>query len=412
MGQKTKKQLLEERALKLQRRSEIKDAAGAEKRNLTAEEVTELEEIRSAVALINAELDELEEQRAKDEAEARAKEVNVKVGEDRGEQLRMTRLLRGIANNNIDDSAKAIFTRGAEELRAAGVTDAVGYAIPTESRANLTTVDGAKVIQTEKKGIIEPLMQELIFAKLGANVSTGLRGNIEFVKGTAVQANWKGENVKAGESKPSFSAIEFKPKRLAIKVPVSLQLLMQDSLGVEAYLLNQINLAIQTKLESTAFGAGAASDGIPAGLFTGTIDKKGVMSYDRAIDLINTLDNANALKGNLSFVTSPAGFAIIAKTPFSADKAMGYLADYRDKNLIGYNVHTTSAVPNNLNTSESGIIFANWADFFVGQWGALVFTADNVTQADQGIVNFVVNTWWDFGWLRDESKVVASIKTK
>lgn len=406
---KTKKQLLEERALKLRRRSEIKDAAGAEKRNLTAEEVTALEEIRSAVALINAELDELEEQRAKDEAEARGKKTES--SEIRRSEISFTKLLRSISEGNVDEETRAVFAKGADELRAAGVSDFSGFVVPAESRATLTTVEGTKLIETEKKGLIDPLMQNLIFAGLGANISTGLKGNIEFVKGKSFQANWKGETAKADEANLSFDTVEFKPKRLAVTVPVSMQLLMQDSLGVEAYIRRMINLAIQTKLESTAFGTGTLGDS-PTGLFSGAIANKGAMSYDRAVDCIASLDKANALMGNLGFVTSPVGFSVCAKTPFAEGKDKGYLTDYKEQNLLGYDVKRTTAVPDNLNTSESGLLFANWADFFVGQWGGFAITADNITRADEGIVRFIINTWWDFGFINDESKVVASIKTK
>lgn len=406
---KTKAELLEARSNNLEERAKIIKAAGDEKRNLTAEEVARLEEIRSANALIDAQIDEIEEQRKKDEEEARKK--NPKPTENREKQVSLTKLLRGIATGNMDDETRAVFAKGSDEFRASGISDFNGFAVPTESRATLTTVEGAKLIETEKKGIIDPLMQNLIFASLGANISTGLKGNIEFIKGKSFQANWKGETAKADEASLSFDTVEFKPKRLAVTVPVSMQLLMQDSLGVEEYLRRMIILAIQTKLENTAFGVGALGDS-PKGLFNGTIANKGVMSYDRAVDCIASLDKANALMGNLGFVTSPVGFSICAKTPFAEGKDKGYLTDYREQNLLGYGVKRTTAVPDNLNTSESGLLFANWADFFVGQWGGLAITADSVTRADEGIVRFIVNTWWDFGFINDESKVVASIKAK
>lgn len=403
---KTKVELLAERSANLEQRKSIIEACTKENRNLTAEEVAKLEEIRSANALIEAELDAIEEQRKKEEEEVRAKGAKVTV--DRSEQLHMTRLLRGIATGKMDDDLQAVFAQGAEELRKAGVSDATGFAVPTESRATLTSVDGAKLIQTEKKGILAPLMQSLIFSRLGANVATGLTGNAEFVKGTSFQAQWKGENAKFTDEKLDFTTIEFKPKRLGITVPISMQLLMQDSLGVEAYVRKMINLAIQNKLESTAFGTEAAGEA-HRGMFEGTVANKGAMSYDRSIGFISTLDAADALLGTPKFVTSPVGFASCAKTPFSADKALGYLTDYRDKNVLGYEVLTTSAVSDKVNTNESGIVFGNWADFFVGQWGSLVFTADNITRAREGIVEFTINSWWDFGWVRDESRVIASI---
>ena len=59
---------------------------------------------------------------------------------------------------------------------------------------------------------------------------------------------------------------------------------------------------------------------------------------------------------------------------------------------------------------EYGIVFGNWADYFLGQWGGLDITVDPYTLATTGMVRLTVNSYWNMGAIRDESFTVASMK--
>ena len=61
-------------------------------------------------------------------------------------------------------------------------------------------------------------------------------------------------------------------------------------------------------------------------------------------------------------------------------------------------------------SDEEGIIFGNWADFVIGQWGALDITVDPYTKAADGEVRLVINAFFDAKPRRKESFVVGSIK--
>ena len=61
-------------------------------------------------------------------------------------------------------------------------------------------------------------------------------------------------------------------------------------------------------------------------------------------------------------------------------------------------------------SDEFGIVFGNWADYFLGQWVAIDMTVDPYTQATKGLVRLVINSYWNMGMIRKESFTIASLK--
>ena len=80
--------------------------------------------------------------------------------------------------------------------------------------------------------------------------------------------------------------------------------------------------------------------------------------------------------------------------------------------LNGYRSLRTNNLPKGLQTAkdEYGIIFGNWNDYFIGQWGALEIKVDPYSRMLEGVVRLVVNSYWNMGMIRSESFSVASMK--
>ena len=78
---------------------------------------------------------------------------------------------------------------------------------------------------------------------------------------SATQVGWKGETAAADDGSGAFTSVTLSPKRLTGKFPVSLELLAQDTLGVENMIRQDIVNAINEKLEATILGAGAGDRG-------------------------------------------------------------------------------------------------------------------------------------------------------
>ena len=80
--------------------------------------------------------------------------------------------------------------------------------------------------------------------------------------------------------------------------------------------------------------------------------------------------------------------------------------------LNGYRAAVSTLVPSNL-TKSSGInlhaiIFANWRDLIVAQFGGMDIVIDPYTQATNTLLRIVVNSWWDVD--RRHSLSFAAIK--
>ena len=79
--------------------------------------------------------------------------------------------------------------------------------------------------------------------------------------------------------------------------------------------------------------------------------------------------------------------------------------------LLGYNVGVSTLVPDDLNPggNKTAIIFGNFADLIIANWGGLDLIVDPYTLATTGQIRIVVNSFWDvklrqpksFAWAAD-----------
>jgi len=66
----------------------------------------------------------------------------------------------------------------------------------------------------------------------------------------------------------------------------------------------------------------------------------------------------------------------------------------------GYSSAASSLVPNDLDKGTStgvchAILFGDFSQLIIGQWGAIDLVVDNVTQARTGVLRMVVNGYFD-----------------
>lgn len=386
-----------------QLRSELESILGKvaqEQRKLTIEEEARLEELRKDITLLSA-------QRLA-EGELVAEERTT----PQGKQATLTQVLREMMNEQYSDSTQAVLERGAEDMkRSLGITG--GRAIPMDmlgERRNTLTVGGTggKTVSTEIQPILAPLYANLVFARAGARIMTGLQGNIRFPRYSGTNSAWAEETGAAQNGEGTISQVEFSPKRLTTIVEFSEQLLMQDDAGIEAMIQRDIIQSIQAKLEATALGMADNNGGKqPVGLFHGGVTNKGKADNARMIAMETAVAEANALLGNLAYITSPKG-AEVLRTVHKDKAGMAFLSD--GKTLNGYPLLITTGVAKEINAGEEGILFGNFADFVVAQWGGMSITCDKLTKAQNGIVRYIISTYFDFGFIRDESCQKATIK--
>lgn len=428
----TKAGLLEYRAKLTERRSEILDEVEndnedlEEERELTDEEVAELEALRNQLALVQARIDELEskaQQQAEEDREGEElqdpegvpedeegiedpaqRSFRVKVGNTRSVANPLTRLIRSAMTGVDDKEVRGLSNLGRNSHTKANLgVDTRSIYVPIESRANLQATiagQGKEGVPTDLLNILDPIRDNLVVAKAGSTILTGLSGNLEIPSYSGTTAKWGGEVAKSEDGAGKFETKKLAPKRLSTIINISRQLLLQDGAGIEAMLQRDIVASIYTKLEETIFGAEAVGDA-PQGLLHSSKPATTVSNYDGLVDLYAKLRN-NLYSGEwIKGILNPTAYATLAKTPIAPNVAQGFLVD-GDKLATGVDVLQTTAV-------ADGMVMGDFTQFIVGQWGALEVKVDDTTRFDEGLVRLMVNSYWDFAFRDDNAYEVAKI---
>ena len=270
------------------------------------------------------------------------------------------------------------------------------------------------VIDQEQQELLLPLQSSLVLAQAGARFMTGLQGDIYWPKYSGSNVFWEGENAKAKDGAGQFSKGDaYKPKRLTAYVDISEQLLVQENTSVEAIIRQTLAAAIAQKVEQTAFGTHAHNDNTPDGLFQTVPAINGVMDWAKIVELETNADINNALFGNLAYIMHPSLVGKAKTKVKDVSGAGGFIfGDKGEGTLNGYKALRTNNLPKGLQTAkdEFGIVFGNWNDYFIGQWGALEIKVDPYSRMLEGVVRLVINSYWNMGMIRPESFSIASMK--
>ena len=308
-------------------------------------------------------------------------------------EFRLIKAINDIANNrSVDETAQAVVKAGAEEMRKAGVSYGGQIQLPTsELRSAITvTAEGEDVVATEIYDILEPLRAKNVLVAAGAKFITGLVGDVQVPSMSAGNVSWEGETVSAKDGGQTFTAVKLSPKRLTAYVDISKQFLVQDSKSAEALIRQDIINAINSKLEATILGSAVGTTTQPAGIFNGK-SKKTIASFKDVCDLEAKIEDANVI-GECKYVMSnkaKAALRNMAKSAKSTELVMEGGA------IDGTEVLNTS------NVEEQNVVYGDFSNLAIGQWGSIDLLVDPYTKAADGQVRLVVNAFFDAKVLRD-----------
>ena len=307
--------------------------------------------------------------------------------------------IRSVAEGKpMDDATQAVIDAGKNEMRSAGVSMTGQIQIPVENRAAVTvTADGEDVVVTDFANILDPLRTKNVLADSGANILTGLVGDLQIPAMGAENVNWEGETDDAQDGAGTFTNVKLTPHRLSAYIDVSKQFLVQDSLGAEALIRRDLVNAIQAKLEDTIFGTEAADGSRPAGIFYNVTPTK-VTDFKGLCTLESDVEDAN-FYGPAKYIVSPkakAAMRAMAKSTKSTQLVM------EGDNIDGTPVLSTGHIAKNT------FAYGDWSQLYVGQWGAIDLTVDPYTKAAAGQVRLVINAFFDFKLVRPKAVVYGT----
>lgn len=262
-----------------------------------------------------------------------------------------------------------------------------------EVRAYTVTSEGEDVVQTDIYDIWEPLRAKNVLVQAGAQLISGVKNNIQIPLMGAVSCSFEGETSAASDGSGVFTSKTLTPKRITAKYPISLQLLAQDSIGVEAKIRADIAKAVNAKLEAVLLGDAAGSTTKPAGLL---YNQTPVEIADFAdITALEAGVETDNVYGDMKYIVSPAAKAdlrAMAKSSKSTQLVM------ENGTIDGTEVFSTSHV------GDKNIIYGDFSNVVIATWDNVqIDVVRDVASVGAGQVTIVVNAYVDGALVRDEA---------
>jgi len=328
-----------------------------------------------------------------------------------GRPFSLVRYIAGIVAGNLEGIEREVDEMGAREYERLGLVRQ-GHVIPSAylraaSGQNYTTdADGGNLTEEGERRYLDILKDKLVVAGLGATVLTDLVGTFTAISSSAVQAAWEGEADKNELKKVTYSKLTMTPHRSSVSVATTKDLLRQTSFDVEADLLNKITDAHADLLEKAAIN-GSGSDGEPTGILNttgiGSVamgTNGGAIDWKHIVTLETEVNSKNANRGRMAYLSNAKVNGALKVTEMATGTARFLLSNEAPKTLNGYPFDWTNLVPSGLTKGTaaskcSALIFGNFQDLYIGQWGGIDIVVDPYTGARNGEIYLTLNAWND-----------------
>ena len=264
---------------------------------------------------------------------------------------------------------REVYDNMQKRVMSAGTDSAGGFIVPEEAIPE----------------IIERLKAEPVVFQMGARSipATGAPLTIPR-KSTSATAVWVAENATITPSDLAFQQVSMSPRSIASRILMSNTLLELSSPAADMVVrddaVSEIGLAIDKgALEGTGAAGQPTGITLTSGINTSAATDAQIL-YTELVDFITALAVDNAYKGKLGWVFNPLMLGQIMKVANSASPAIDVerkvLTDGPGSMLMGYKWAMTSQLTGTAGVGANSIIFANWDDLMVAQWGGLRIDAN------------------------------------
>jgi len=243
---------------------------------------------------------------------------------------------------------------------------------------------------------IDVLRNNAMIMNLGPTMLTGLVGNVAIPRQTSSTATyWVAEGSSITQAEALFDQVTLSPKQIGARSQYSRLALQQTTPDIEMIVRNDLAKVMALGIDLAAInGSGAA--GQPKGILNqssiGSVTMgtnggalvnsatTGVTGLDQLIQLERAVDVANALNGNLAYLTNAKVVSAIKQLKSLQGE---YLWTSQDGvttlgtpiNVNGYPMYRSNQVPSagtkGTGTNLSALIFGDFSQLVIGLWGAL-----------------------------------------
>jgi HK97 family phage major capsid protein len=422
-GPKTAKELKEQRSQLLDQMQGILDKSKEEKRSLTPDDNTKIDDLNAQLDLLNVEIARMERM----EANMALRAGDYINGENRRREEQEVRnysfltAMRQQMKGKLEGFELEMHQEAVKEARANGV-EIEGIGVPSivlrkSEKRDMSAAGGSNgseggvmVPTMLQDGFIDTLASKMVLREMGATFLDGLIGNVDIARKTSTTtAAWEGELDAGAEASPAWDKISLTPNRLGAYIQLSKRLIHQTSRAAEGIakddIIRAIRLAVETEaIVGTNLSTGILSTSGIGSVVGGTTGAAPAWSHITALEKEVAVDDADI--GSLGYLTNPKVRNKLKNVAVGTDMRM--ILAPNEKELNGYRMGITNLVPSTLDKGAStgvcsAIIFGNFNDLIIANWAGLDIVIDPYTDAKNSLVNVIVNSWWDVAVRRAQS---------
>ena len=420
-------ELRSKRSALIEKQKSIVDAASKEVRALNPQEKETLTSLANEVKDISetiATAEGIENSFTADNA-IRTRAIRTDTGEDEMSEKDLSKysLLRAIRCFVQNKALDGVEREANDEIARRTKSNPKGFYVPTRILATraLDTTTGAGALKTAvSSDYIELLRAKTVMNKLGATFLSGLVGKFSIPRATAgANVYWiASEGTAPTAGSPAMDQVSFEPKQLAAFTDITRQFMVQSSVDAENFVRNDLILNMAVGVDRAAV-SGLGNTGQPTGILTNatvaaTADALsngtygGTPSFSNIVKMETIVASGNVDITTGAYLTTPAAYGMLKTTPKIGSTYPMFAIE--DGEMNGYPVFKSNVVPStltktgtglsgysgvsgvsgsNTETGLSAMIFGNWSDLVIGQWGALDLLVDPYSLSSSGGIRIV-----------------------
>ena len=260
------------------------------------------------------------------------------------------------------------------------------------TRAYSVGGSGGNLVETQllASSFIEMLRNQAQVMQLGATFLTGLVGNVDIPRrATSSTTYWVGESGNVTNSTGTLEKISLTPRTVGSLSTFTRKMILQSSPEIEMIIRKEFveNIALAIDLAALS---GLGSSNQPLGIFNtsgiGSVvggTNGGQVTIDMLMDMAAAVANANATGKSMGYLVNSKTQAALSKQKatgsgeylWARGGEMTSVAERLVDRINGNPILVSNQLPNNgtkgTGTNLSSLIYGNWSDLLIGEWGAL-----------------------------------------
>jgi len=265
-----------------------------------------------------------------------------------------------------------------------------------DMRAYTVTDEGTDVVGTDVFDIFAPLRAKNVLTDAGVRVITGIKNNVQVPVFGATEAKFANETANASDGSGTISSVKLSPKRVTAKCPISLELLSQDSVGVENMIREDLQNAVYAAVEDKVFGRQAESTDVYAGLCKWPANSSILdgSTYAGITNAEATVEGIGVDTTKCKWIVSPSAKAKLRAMPKSSKSTQ---LTMEGGEIDGTPVLSTG----HLNDVSINALYGNWSDCVLASWDNVQLDVVRDTASlSAGVATVIVNAYVDFKTVR------------